>query len=63
MRLTRKQLALMYEATKDTAAEEFYLDVQADGKLSFGAYEVIEKRRPIGLTNLASKAKRERVSA
>jgi hypothetical protein len=54
----------MHEATKDVGAEEFYLDAQVDGKLTFGAIEVVERRKPIGLTNLAAKSKqRERVTA
>lgn len=32
----------MYEAIKDSAADEFDLTIRADGKVSFGAVEIIE---------------------
>lgn len=60
MRMTRKHIELMAEALKDTAAEEFYIEAQVDGKLTFGAIEIVERRKPIGLTNLAAKTAAKR---
>jgi hypothetical protein len=44
----------MATAIQDAAADEFVLDITADGKLSFSAVETIEKLRPLGLTKLKS---------
>jgi len=50
MRLSRKQVEAMAEAAQDTAADAFVLELDADGKVRFGAVEVIEKIRPLALT-------------
>lgn len=52
MRLRREQIELMHEAAQDSAAEEFKLDLTADGKLRFSAVEIVERERPLSLTKL-----------
>jgi hypothetical protein len=62
MRLTRDQIVRMYQATGDKDADAvFYAEEGEGGRLLFGELELVEKKRPLKLTN--GKTEKELVHA
>ena len=56
MQLTREQIERIYQAMQDNGAEMYYVEEDTEGKLRFGAVEMIEKRKPIALTKAPAKS-------
>ena len=57
MKLTREQIERMAEAARaEQNGAVFYVEEKSDGKLRFGAIEIVEKQKPISLSKVAVKA-------